>query len=324
MNKRKALIWGIAGQDGSYLAELLLDKNYDVYGIIRRHSIAENQDSRINHIVNLIHTEYGDLLDTSSISHSLSLIKPDYIFSLAAQSHVRVSFDMPLYTFQVNALGIFNLLEEYHKICPKARFLQASSSEMFGNIIDVDGFQRETTPMQPVNPYGIAKLAAFSAVNHYHRAYGLFTCNSICFNHTSPRRGTNFICAKIVKTAVEIKLGLASKLELGNIDTSRDFGHSKDYVIAMEKIINYTNPDNFVIASGETHSIRELCEYVFKKLDLNYENYIQYNPKYMRSEELQYLKGDASKAKTMLQWQPTYTFYSILDEMIEYWSNYYA
>lgn len=321
--KRKAWISGIAGQDGSYLAEYLLELDYDVYGIIRRQSTPEHQESRINHLNGLIKTDYGDLLDVCSIERNLRLIKPDEVYNIAAQSHVRISFDIPQFTFQTNALGVLNLLEIYKNNCPYSKFYQASSSEMFGNSVDVDGYQRENTPMHPVSPYGIAKLAAFHYVNHYRRAYNLFAVNGILFNHESPRRGSNFVTNKIVKGAVEIKMGLLNKLELGNLDSYRDWGHSYDYVRAMKLIMDYKQPDNFVIATGISHSIRELCEFVFGELGLNYNNYILQNPKYVRSEELKYLQGDSTKARTLLEWKPKYTFETMLKEMIEFWIKFY-
>jgi len=272
--KKKAFITGIAGQDGSYLAELLLEKDYEVYGIVRRNSVAEHQQSRIDHIRNDINVEYGDLLDTSSLQKNLKLIQPDEIYNLAAQSHVRVSFDVPEFTVKTNALGVLNILETYRHMCPEAKFYQASSSEMFGNSVDADDYQRETTPMHPTSPYGCAKLFAYSIVRSYRKSYNLFACNGILFNHESKRRGSNFVTNKIVKGAVRIKLGLQDNLELGNLDSYRDWGHSKDYVRAMNMILNHNIPDDFVVATGTTHSVRELCEYVFSKLELDYTKYV--------------------------------------------------
>ena len=316
---KKALITGIGGQDGSYLAEYLLKNNYDVYGIIRRHSVAENQDSRILHLDRVIKTFYGDLLDVPSLTRIINDVKPDEIYNLAAMSHVRISFDVPSFTIQTNALGVLNLLEIYRNTCPEAKFYQASSSEMFGNSVDDDGVQRLTTPMNPVSPYGCAKLLAYNLVRHYRHAYGLHACNGILFNHESPRRGSNFVTNKVVMTAVEIKKGLKDKLELGNLDSYRDWGHSKDYVKAMNMILNHETPEEFIIATGKTHSVRDLCEYVFKSLDMNYEDYVVQNPKYMRPEELKHLKGDPSKAHEVLGWQPSYTFETMMDEMIANW-----
>tara|TARA_B100000282_G_scaffold270059_1_gene223856 strand:- start:63 stop:1031 length:969 start_codon:yes stop_codon:yes gene_type:complete len=317
--KKRALITGVGGQDGSYLSEHLLSMGYEVHGMIRRHSVAQNQDSRINHITEGIKTYYGDLLDYPSIIRIMNEVQPDEIYNLGAMSHVRISFDVPSFTIQTNALGVLNMLEAYRTICPKAKFYQASSSEMFGNSVDDDGVQRLTTPMNPVSPYGCAKVMGYNLVRHYRNAYKLHACNGILFNHESPRRGINFVTNKVVKTAVEIKKGLKDKLELGNMDSFRDWGHSKDYVRAMHLIVNHHEPDEFIVATGETHSVRDLCETVFTKLDLDYRDYVVQNPKYMRPEELKYLKGDSSKSREVLGWEPEYTFSSMMDEMIERW-----
>ncbi len=321
MTKKRALITGIGGQDGSYLAEHLLEKGYEVHGLIRRHSVAENQDSRINNFSSDIKTYYGDLLDAPSLTRIFNESKPDEIYNLAAMSHVRISFDVPSFTIQTNGLGVLNMLEAYRILAPNAKFYQASSSEMFGNSVDEDGVQRLTTPMNPVSPYGCAKLLGYNLVRHYRHAYKLHACNGILFNHESPRRGTNFVTNKVVKTAVEIKLGLKDKLELGNMDSFRDWGHSKDYVRAMNMIINHETPDEFIVATGQTHSVRDLCDTVFKKLDLDYRDFVTQNPKFMRPEELKYLKGDASKAQKVLGWKPEYTFETMLEEMIENWQQ---
>ena len=240
---------------------------------------------------------------------------------MGAMSHVRVSFDMPSFTIQTNALGVLNMLEVYRTICPDAKFYQASSSEMFGNSVDEDGAQRLSTPMNPVSPYGCSKVMGFNLVRHYRQAYGLHACNGILFNHESPRRGTNFVTNKVVRGAVAIKKGLETHLELGNMDSSRDWGHSKDYVRAMHMILNHDTPREFIVATGETHSIRDLCEVVFSKLDLNYKDYIIQNPKFMRPEELRYLKGDPSETRKVLGWKPTYTFSTMIDEMIQRWDK---
>jgi len=320
---KKALITGIAGQDGSYLTELLSSKGYEVHGIVRRHSVAENQNFRLGKLGDLpnVHTHYGDLLDYPSLVRIMTHVQPDEIYNLGAMSHVRVSFDMPSFTIQTNAVGVLHMLEVYRTICPDAKFYQASSSEMFGNSVDEDGVQRLTTPMNPVSPYGCAKVMGFNLVRHYRHAYGLHACNGILFNHESPRRGSNFVTNKVVKGAVLIKKGLEDKLELGNMDSYRDWGHSKDYVRAMHLILNHDTPDEFIVATGETHSVRDLCQKVFSKLEMNYEDYVVQNEKYMRPEELKYLKGDPSKAREVLGWSPEYTFDSMLDEMIERWMN---
>jgi len=320
---KKALITGIAGQDGSYLTELLTSKGYEVHGIVRRHSVAENQNFRLAKLSGLgnVHTHYGDLLDYPSLTRIISQVQPDEIYNLGAMSHVRVSFDMPSFTIQTNALGVLHMLEVYRTTCPNAKFYQASSSEMFGNSVDDDDTQRLTTPMNPVSPYGCAKVMGFNLVRHYRHAYKLHACNGILFNHESPRRGSNFVTNKVVKGAVSIKKGLQDKLELGNMDSYRDWGHSKDYVRAMHMITNHETPDEFIVATGEAHSVRDLCEKVFAKLGMNYEDYIVQNPKYMRPEELKYLRGDSSKAREVLGWEPEYTFDTMLDEMIERWQN---
>ena len=321
MSKKKALITGIAGQDGSYLSELLLEKDYEVHGIIRRSSVAENQDSRIQHLQGQINTHYGDLTDYPSLVRIVSDVRPDEIYNLGAMSHVRISYDMPSFTIQTNALGVLNMLEVYRSFVPHAGFYQASSSEMFGNSVDHDGVQRLTTPMNPVSPYGCAKVMGYNLVRHYRHAYGLHACNGILFNHESPRRGSNFVTNKVVKTAVQIKKGLTDKLELGNLDSYRDWGHSKDYVRAMHMIINHHEPDEFIVATGETHSVRNLVETVSTKLGMNYEDYVVQNPKYMRPEELKYLKGDSSKAREVLGWKPDYTFETLLEDMIDRWEK---
>ena len=319
MNNKKALITGISGQDGSYLAEYLLTLGYEVHGIIRRHSVAENQDYRLRHIENKINTHYGDMLDVPSLTRIVSEVMPDEIYNLGAMSHVRISFDVPSFTIQTNGLGVLNLLEVYKAIVPSARFYQASSSEMFGNSVDEDGLQRLTTPMNPVSPYGCAKLMAYNLVRHYRHAYGLHACNGILFNHESPRRGSNFVTNKVVKTAVEIKKGLRDKLELGNLDSYRDWGHSRDYVRAMHMIVNHETPEEWIVATGKTHSVGDLCEYVFSTLGMDYRDYVVQNSKYMRLEELKYLKGESQRTRDVLGWKPEYTFESMLEEMIQSW-----
>ena len=315
---KTAFITGIAGQDGSYLTEYLLKENYRVTGIIRRNSVAEHQTDRIKELNN-IDVRYGDLLDEGSLQSALIEFKPDEIYNLAAQSHVRISSDIPQFTVATNANGTLNLLESYRRFSPNARFYQASSSEMFGNSADEDGFQRETTPMHPVSPYGCAKLFSYNISKHYREAYKLFISNGILFNHESPRRGSNFVTNKVVKTAVQIKMGISEKLELGNLDSYRDWGHSYDYVRAMHRIITAEKPNDYVVATGQSHSVRQLCEFVFKRLDMNYENYVVQNPKFIRPQELGYLKGDSSKVRSELGWKPTYTFETLLDEMIDHW-----
>jgi GDPmannose 4,6-dehydratase len=321
---KKAFITGIGGQDGSYLAEYLLDLGYEVHGIIRRNSTPEHQQSRLDGIRTNpnLHISYGDLLDTSGLERLLSQIQPDEIYNLAAQSHVRISYEIPQFTIQANALGVVNVLEAMKNNCPNAKFYQASSSEMFGSAVDEDGFQRETTRMNPVSPYGCAKVFGYNIVRNYRNAYNLHLSNGILFNHESPRRGSNFVTNKVVKAAIRIALGLQDKLELGNLDAYRDWGHSKDYIKAMHLILQQPNPGDWVVATGETRSVRDMCKYVFEKLNLNYEDYIIQNEKFLRPEELKYLKGDSTRMRE-LGWKPEYTFESMMDEMIEFWVNHY-
>ena len=319
MSNKKALITGIAGQDGSYLAELLLSKGYEVHGIVRRNSVSENQDSRIRDLDLTLH--YGDLLDVPSLTRIISEVKPDEVYNLGAQSHVRVSFDVPSFTIQTNALGVLNLLEVCRQVVPNVKFYQASSSEMFGNSVDDDGHQRKTTPMTPTSPYGCAKVMGYNLVRHYRAAYNMHACNGILFNHESPRRGSNFVTNKIVKGAVEIKKGKRKKLALGNLNASRDWGHSKDYVRAMHMIVNNDKAGDWVVATGESRTIRDMCKVTFEKLGLNYEDYVEVDPKYFRAQELDFLKGDSSEIREVLGWKPEYTFETMLEEMIERWNK---
>jgi len=322
--KKTAFITGINGQDGSYLAEYLLEKDYKVYGIVRRNSIAEHQESRIDHLVgNGVETEYGDLLDVSSLERMLGSIKPDEIYNIGAQSHVRISFDVPQFTVQTNALGVLNMLEAFKYHCPNSRFYQASSSEMFGRSVDEDGYQRESTKMEPTSPYGCAKVFGYNIVRHYRFAHKLFAVNGILFNHESPRRGSNFVTNKVVKSAVKIKQKLQDKLPLGSLDSYRDWGHSKDYVRAMHLIINHTEPDDFVCATGVTNSVGDMCDYVFSKLDMDYKDYVTQDERFMRPEDLKYLKGDSTKLRETFGWEPEYTFETLMDEMIEHWLKIY-
>jgi len=314
-----ALLTGITGQDGSYLSEYLLELGYEVHGVVRRLSVAENQTERIQHVDDQITCHYGDLLDEHSLYRIMEEVQPDEVYNLAAMSHVRVSFDVPSFTIKTNSLGVLNMLEAVRTKVPHAKFYQASSSEMFGNSIDDDNFQRLETPMRPVSPYGCSKVMGFNLARHYREGYKLHSCNGILFNHESPRRGTNFVTNKVVKGAVEIKLGLRDKLELGNLDSYRDWGHSYDYVRAMHLILNYHQPADWVVSTGETKSVRDLCKYTFNSLGLNYEDYVVQNDKYLRKEEINYLRGDSSKIRNTLGWKPKYTFDSMIDEMIQHW-----
>ena len=318
---KKAFITGISGQDGSYLSEHLISLGYEVHGMVRRQSTAENQESRLEHFSENVNTYYGDLLDQTSIEKLLSDIKPNEIYNLGAQSHVRVSFDIPQFTVQTNSVGVVNMLEAYKRIVPKAKFYQASSSEMFGLTVDDDKFQRETTVMNPVSPYGCSKVFAYNMVRHYRRAYNLHAVNGILFNHESPRRGSNFVTNKVVKAACNIKLGRQDKLELGNMDSYRDWGHSKDYVKGMHMMLNHSEADDFVISTMETHSVREMCEVVFSYLDIDYNDYVVQNPKFLRPEELPYLKGDSTKFRKKMGWKPEYTFEALMHEMVDHWMD---
>jgi GDPmannose 4,6-dehydratase len=297
---KKALITGINGQDGSYLAEFLLEKGYEVFGTLKRNSVAENQTARLDKVYDKIKLFYADLTDLSSLISVIQKTQPDEIYNLAAQSHVRISFDQPIYTAQVTGIGTLNMLEAVRLIKPDAKIYQASSSEMFGNSIDFDGFQRETTAMYPVSPYGCAKVYSYNICRNYRNSYN-----------------------KVVKEAVKIKLGLSKKLALGNLDATRDWGHAKDYVEAMWMILQLENPDDYVCATGISHSVKELCEYVFGKLELSYQDYVVMDEKFLRPEELNDLKGDPTKLKKHTGWEPTYTFETMLDEMIEYWLDFY-
>jgi GDPmannose 4,6-dehydratase len=318
-----ALITGINGQDGSYLAEFLLEKGYEVHGTLKRNSVAENQTSRLDSIYNKLKLHYADLTDLSSLISVIQKCNPTEIYNLAAQSHVRISFDQPIYTANATGLGTLNMLEAIKLINPKIKLYQASSSEMFGNSIDSDGYQRETTPMNPVSPYGCAKVFSYNICRNYRNSYGMFISNGILFNHESPRRGTNFVTNKVCKEAVKIKLGLSNELKLGNLDATRDWGHAKDYVKAMWEILQLDEPNDFVCSTGVSHSVRDLCKYVFSKLELDYLQYVKLDDKFLRPEELNDLKGDSTKLRNLTKWNPTYTFESMLDEMIQHWLNHY-
>jgi len=313
-----AFITGISGMDGANLSEYLLSLGYEVHGIMRRHSTSESQDIRIAHLP--VKTYYGDLLDTGGIERLLKQIQPDEIYNLAAQSHVRVSFETPQITSQINAIGVLNMLEAYRTTCPQAKFYQASSSEMFGSSVDADGYQRETTPMHPVSPYGCAKLMAYHMVRTYRASYGLHCSNGILFNHSGYRRGLAFVEQKICHAAVRIKLELQEKLELGNLEACRDIGNSKDYVRAMHLMLQQPEPGDYCVATGTSISVRDIVDYVYEKLGMEWQYATtEHN---FRPQELPYLKGDSSKIRS-LGWQPEFTTEQTIDEMIEYWMKYY-
>lgn len=316
---KTALITGMAGQDGSYLAEHLLSLGYEVHGLVRRNSVPEHQESRVDHLAGSIQAHYSDMMDVGSLYRLLMEVEPDEVYNLAAQSHVRISFEVPEFTAKTNALGPLALLEAIRITGGKPKFYQASSSEMFGDSVDDDGFQRESTPMHPVSPYGCSKLFAYHLTRNYRKAYGLFAANGILFNHESPRRGSNFVTSKIVKSAVEIKLRLRNELVLGNLDSHRDWGHSRDYVQAMHLILQHDKADDFVVSTGETRSVRDFLSIVFGALDLNYEDFVRQDAKYMRPEELPYLRGDSSKARNVLGWVPKTSFEQMVEEMTQSW-----
>jgi GDPmannose 4,6-dehydratase len=317
---KKAIITGINGQDGSYLAEFLLEKGYDVHGVMKRNSVSETQAIRVEHITDKITLHYGDITDLSSLIRIIGEVQPNEIYNLAAQSHVRISFDEPIYTSQATGVGALNVIESVRLLKLDCKIYQASSSEMFGNNIDNDGFQRESTRMVPVSPYGISKLFAHNMGINYRNSYNMFISNGILFNHESPRRGTNFVTNKVCKEAVKIKLGLTDKIKLGNLKATRDWGHAKDYVEAMWLILQQETPNDYVCSTGISHSVEDLVIYVFNKLGLDWKKYVNTDSKYLRPEEL---KGDSTKLRELTGWKPKYTFESMLDEMIEYWLNYY-
>jgi GDPmannose 4,6-dehydratase len=322
-NMKKALIIGANGQDASYLAEFLIEKNYEVHGTIRRNSVPESQTTRIQHLhdKNLITLHYADLTDPISIESTIQKLQPDEIYHLAAQSHVQISFELPQYTLDVNGGGTLAVLEAVRRFSPHSKVYHAATSEMFGNSSDPDGFQRETTPMIPVSPYGCAKLYAHTLCRNYAQSYGLFVCSGILFNHESPRRGINFVTNKVALQAAKIKLGLANELVLGNLKAKRDWGHAKDYIEAMWLMLQQKEPDSFVIATGETRTVEEMVNYVFNRVDVDTKKYVQTSEKYCRPEELHYLRGDSTKARTVLNWNPKISFTEMIDEMVDYWLN---
>ena len=317
--KKRALITGITGQDGSYLADLLLEKGYQVHGLIRRNSNFEIIPN-IQHIRDRVTLHYGDLTDSANLRNVISKVKPDEIYNLAAMSHVHVSFEVPEFTGEVNGLGVLNLLEairEYQGENNNVRFYQASTSEMFGKVQEVP--QKETTPFYPRSPYGVAKLYGHWITVNYREAYGIYACNGILFNHESKRRGETFVTRKVTRGLANIAQGLEKCLFMGNIDALRDWGHAKDYVRMQWLMLQQEKPDDFICATGISHSVRELCEYVFSCLGLDWKKYVTQDEKFLRPEELHDLKGDSKKLRTITGWKPKYTFESMLDEMINYW-----
>lgn len=310
---KKALITGITGQDGSYLAELLLEKGYEVHGIIRRSSSFNT--GRIDHIFDSLHLHHGDLSDSSVVSRLLHKIAPDEIYHLGAQSHVRVSFDTPEYTGDVTGLGTVRLLEAIRESGAKPRFYQASSSEMFGQVQEIP--QTEKTPFYPRSPYGCAKVFAYWTTVNYRESYGLHASNGILFNHESPRRGQTFVTRKITRAVKRIRNGLQKELRLGNIDAKRDWGFAPEYVEAMWRMLQQETPDDYVIATGETHSVREFLDVAFGHVGLDWHHYVVIDPKYFRPAEVDLLVGDPSKAKRQLGWEPQVTFKQLVRLMVD-------
>ena len=310
---KTACITGITGQTGSYLCDLLLAKGYKVYGLKRRSSSFNTE--RIDHVDGNVELTFGDLSDSLSISSWIGDIKPDLFFNMGAQSHVRVSFDIPEYTMDVTGTGVLRVLEAIRKHSPHTKFLTASSSEMFGSTPPP---QNEETPFHPRSPYGVAKVAGYFSTMNYREAYGLHACNAISFNHESPRRGETFVTRKITRAATRIKLGLQDKLLLGNLDAKRDWSHAADVADAMYKIITAPVADDYVVASGEMHSVEEFARMVFDKLGLDYTKHVGFEPRYLRPTEVDALCGDASKLKNQLGWKPAYDFNGLVDEMIQF------
>jgi GDPmannose 4,6-dehydratase len=310
---KRALVTGCTGQDGSYLCELLLEKGYEVHGIIRRSSSFNT--GRIDHIFDDLHLHYGDLTDSNSLRNVLTLAKPDEVYNLGAQSHVRASFDIPIYTSMATGLGALNLLDAVRDY-GEAKFYQASSSELFGKVQEIP--QTEKTPFYPRSPYGISKQFAFWNAVNYREAYGMFACNGILFNHESPRRGDTFVTQKIVKAAVRIDRGEQKKLLLGNLDAQRDWGYAKDYVEGMWMMMQQSKPDDYVLATGETHTVRQFAAAVFRYLGFTrWERFIEIDPKYYRPAEVDLLLGDASKAKRQLGWEPKVKFDQLVKIMVD-------
>jgi len=320
---KKALITGITGQDGSYLAEILLEKGYEVHGIVRRSSTFGTE--RIDHLYRDPHSQgtrlflhYGDLTDGQCLTNLILDLEPDEIYNLGAQSHVRVSFDQPVYTFHSTGGGALNVLEAARQLNKRktTKVYQASSSEMYGDVVETP--QSELTPFRPQSPYACAKVYAFHQTVNYRESYDLFAVNGILFNHESPRRGETFVTRKITRAATRIKLGLQDRLYLGNLDAKRDWGYAKDYVEGMWRMLQYDSPDDFVLATGETHTVRSFAELVFSQLDLNPDDYIEIDPRYFRPAEVNLLLGDASKAKSELGWSASTTLEQLAELMVDH------
>ncbi len=317
---RRAFITGITGQDGSYLAELLLGKGYEVHGLVRRSSTFGTE--RIDHVYLDPHLpdarlflHYGDLTDGNVLGRLLQTVSPAEVYNLGAQSHVAVSFVNPIYTAQVDAVGTLRLLEAVRQLDYPVRFYQASSSEMYGKALETP--QSETTPFYPRSPYAVAKVYAHWQTVNYREAYGLFACSGILFNHESPRRGETFVTRKVTRAATRISLGLQDKLYLGNLDAERDWGYAGDYVEAMWLMLQHDEPDDFVVATGERHSVRELCAAAFGRVGLDWEDHVEMDPRYLRPAEVDVLQGDASKARRVLGWRPTVTFDGLVEMMVD-------
>src|ERR1700688_1448269 len=309
---KRALVIGATGQDGSYLCELLLEKGYEVWGSLRRSSSINT--SRIDPIFDQLHLRYADLCDANSLEKLIQESKPDEIYNLAAQSHVRVSFDIPVYSVDTDALGTLRLLEAVKNWAPEARFYQASSSEMFGS---APAPQSELTPFHPRSPYGCAKVFSYHIAVNYREGYQMHVSNGILFNHESPRRGDTFVTQKIVKGAVDIFHGVKGSLKLGNLDAKRDWGYAPEFVFGMWLMLQQDKPDDYVLATGETHTVREFCEEAFNYLGMKYENYVEIDPKYYRPAEVDVLQGDASKARRILGWEPKVRFPELVKIMVD-------
>ena len=309
----RALITGITGQDGSYMAELLLSKGYEVYGLVRRSSL--EKFDRIQHIAERLSLTEGDLTDQGSLDEAVQEIQPNEIYNLAAQSFVPVSWNQPVLTADVTGLGVLRVLESIRKHSPKTKFLQASSSEMFGKVREKP--QTELTPFHPRSPYGVAKVFGHHLTVNYRESYGIFACSSICFNHESPRRGAEFVTRKVTQHVAKIKLGLIDKLKMGNLDAQRDWGFAGDYIQAMWMMLQQPQADDFVIATGQTHSVQQLVEVAFACAGLDWKKYVEIDPKLVRPAEVDYLCGDATKARRVLGWKPAMSFQKLIEMMVE-------